>query len=207
MTDLLDCHRQIAITTKQNKLRPSLDLAEQLNTLYTTEYAQCRENQEHAPQTNVYHTSGKATKYLASRLHNKYSSSKIAHEIGNDGLKKVTPKDISHEFASFYSKLYNLKEMGSTHNAITEELTSLQTPNFPSHPHVLHSHLLCQAMAREILTHLTHFYSNTRLQDFRTLQSRNSPTVQQFSYRQLHSFLHKYDTQVSPSLLANEKPT
>ncbi|CAH2293560.1 Hypothetical predicted protein, partial [Pelobates cultripes] len=121
---------QIAIISRQNKNKPTPDLAEQLRVLYARLKelnAEKTKRMLHKLRANVYHNSGKATKYLAARVRNKYSSAKIAHVMGGDGLKKITPTDISQEFAHFYSKLYNLKEEGSTHNARAEDIAHFLT--------------------------------------------------------------------------------
>ncbi|CAH2293296.1 C3 and PZP-like alpha-2-macroglobulin domain-containing 8 [Pelobates cultripes] len=258
----------------------------------------------HKLRANVYHNSGKATKYLAARLRNKCSSSKIAHVVGGDGLKKVTPMDISQEFAHFYSKLYNLKEEGSTHNASLDDITQFLTqanlpqitsaqaealirpieltevletiaklpqgkspgadglPNayYKKFAHVLGPHLLkvyplpplkdippqlallirvwdthrrkltsrcplspatptaaltyciptfyAKPWQEKGLQHLGQFHANSKLLDFHTLHSLHGvPLTSQFSYRQLHSFLHKQATQVPPSQTATDQLT
>ncbi|CAH2315794.1 Hypothetical predicted protein [Pelobates cultripes] len=106
----------------------------------------------HKLKVNVYHNSGKASKYLANRLQAKYANSKISHIIGEDGTKNITPTAISQEFAEFYSKLYNLNTSGNVHLASKDEINSyLQKANLPQIDLTQEAELLKPIKMQEVL--------------------------------------------------------
>ncbi|CAH2324465.1 Hypothetical predicted protein, partial [Pelobates cultripes] len=109
------CHKQIAITTAQNKKTPTSALADKLRDLYrdlTELNAQKTQYFLHRLRANTYHHSGKASKYLANRLRTRQAANRIPYLIGHTGDKLMNPADIVQEFAHFYKQLYNLDSSG-----------------------------------------------------------------------------------------------
>ncbi|CAH2252111.1 reverse transcriptase, partial [Pelobates cultripes] len=114
-TTLLDCHKQIAIATAQNKKTPTPALADKLRDLYqdlNNLNAQKNKYFLHRLKATTYHHSGKASKYLANRLRTKQAANRIPYIIGHTGDKLMNPMDIVQEFAHFYKQLYNLDSSG-----------------------------------------------------------------------------------------------
>ncbi|CAH2222757.1 endonuclease reverse transcriptase, partial [Pelobates cultripes] len=112
-TSLLECLKQIALTTAQNKQMPTPALASKLKALHqdlTTLNAQKPTYFLHRLRSTTYHNSGKASKYLANRLRTKQAATRIPHLFDQSGNKIMNPIDIVQEFAQFYKQLYNLKE-------------------------------------------------------------------------------------------------
>ncbi|CAH2328674.1 Hypothetical predicted protein [Pelobates cultripes] len=154
-TNLLDCHKQIALVSKQNKKQPTPVLASQLQNLHTklTELnAEKTKTLLFKLKANVYHNSGKASKHLANRLRAKYASTKIARITVADDNQYQTPADISWEFAKFYSELYNLKEAGNIHIAKHDEIDEyLRRTNLPQVSQVKIADLLKPIDLQELL--------------------------------------------------------
>ncbi|CAH2285320.1 Hypothetical predicted protein [Pelobates cultripes] len=131
----MDCQKQLAIITAQNKQAPSHTLAQQIQTLTD------KLTEMHAAKTSYfllkmkathYHHSGKANKQLANRLREKLAAAKVAYIQGPDGTKIQNPLDITQEFAKYYSDLYNLGDKPEIppiqDDNITEFLSHLNLP-------------------------------------------------------------------------------
>ncbi|CAH2276704.1 Hypothetical predicted protein [Pelobates cultripes] len=126
-TTLLECHKQIAINTAQNKKTPTAALADKLRGLYqdlNELNAQKTQYFLHRLRATTYHHSGKATKYLANRLRTKQAANRIPHLIGHTGEKLMNPMDIVQEFAHFYKQLYNLNTSGGATAPDTQSIRS-----------------------------------------------------------------------------------
>ena len=70
---------------------------------------------------NVYESGNKCGRMLAQAIRTQNMASYIPHIVTWEGKKVSVPQQISQEFKSFYSNLYNLP---STHADINPDLTS-----------------------------------------------------------------------------------
>ncbi|CAH2276522.1 Hypothetical predicted protein [Pelobates cultripes] len=110
-TTLLECHKQIALVTVQNKQVPTPALASKLGDLFqdlTTLNAQKTKYFLQRLLATTYHNSGKPFKYLANRLRTQHTATRITDLVGKDVGKIMNTTDIVQEFAHFCKQLYSL---------------------------------------------------------------------------------------------------
>ncbi|CAH2272682.1 Hypothetical predicted protein [Pelobates cultripes] len=202
---ILDCHAQIAQLSALNKTQPLTDIATQLS----HQYNKLRElNAEktrrllHKLKADTYHHSGKATRLLAARLHNKCNSQKIANLLNEKERSFLNPYALANLMwlpkkhrppLTHSSDLITLRlQMWDRHRATLSSKTTLS----PATPIAALPYCIPTFHARpwldKKLTHIYQVLQQGELIDFAKLRDIHGlPQTSHFSHMQLRSFLCK----------------